>query len=59
MKNTFDKVTAAVILLMVSVPTFASQQPPPINVPEPGGLALMGVGIAAIVVSKYYKSRNK
>jgi len=56
MKNTFiNKVTAAAVLVMVSIPAFASD----VDVPEPGGIALMGAGIAAIAVSKYYKSRNK
>jgi len=63
-----SKVGAAIALVMVSVPTFASDFAScgpnsefgnPCSVPEPGGLALMGVGIAVIAVSTYYKNRNK
>jgi len=58
MKNTLiNKVTAAAVLVMVSIPAFASEFSA--DVPEPGGIALMGAGIAVIAVSKYYKSRNK
>ena len=51
-----DKVTVAAVLVMASIPAFASPQT---SVAEPGSIALLGAGIAAIAVSRYFKSRNK
>jgi hypothetical protein len=59
MKNTIiNKVTVAAALVMASIPAFALPAAP-IQVAEPGSIALLGAGIAAIVVSRYFKSRNK
>lgn len=60
-----NKVTVTALLATVSIQVFGSDQIGcggvynPCSVPEPGGLALIGAGIAAIAVSKYFKSRKK
>ena len=67
MKNTImDKVTTATVVVMTSIPAFAQLDPSgcvsescTTNVAEPGSIALLGAGIAAIAVSRYFKSRNK
>ena len=52
MKHTFK-----ILALLLLTPMTALAGTPPVNVPEPGLLPLLGIGIAAVIAVKFFKKK--